>query len=612
MKRLAPLTLALSLAYSAAQAGTFSSYDDASLQVGQQLMQSNGLLLRNGDNVWKRIREGYQLTEVDSELVRRHERMYSAKPEYLKRTLTRGQRYLFHIMNEVERRGMPTEIALLPLVESAFNPTAVSGAKAAGLWQFMPATGRHYGLEQTFWYDGRRDVLGATNAALDYLENLYAMFGDWNLALASYNWGEGNVSRALERNRAKGLPETFEAIRMPNETRNYVPKLLAVRNILAEPERFGLKLDKFDNRPYFVAVSTGKHMDIDVAAKLAGMSLDEFKALNPAFNRPIYAHKPGRQLLVPASKAELFEKNLAEYREPLLSWQVYTAQSGDNIDELAQRHGMSVERLRNVNGLASNSLAPGQPLLLAALSSQTASPAPAALNTDVDTTPDTYVSPLLTANAGAGAAVERLAQADKPATADSKPAVVRVSADSEAKPRPATVASEPARAVQTAAADANGGITRRVSAVLTPSPAVASNTVASSADTPATSRHTVAPGDTLYNISRRYNLSVAELKTLNQLDGEAVKLGQTLAVKLMATAVAAAAPSASPAKADKADKPEHKEVRKEYVVQRGDTLFSIARKFNIDHDDLKKWNPTHALARLQPGFKLTLWTSSLR
>lgn len=148
--------------------------------------------------------------------------------------------------------------------------------------------------------------------------------------------------------------------------------------------------------------------------------------------------------------------------------------------------------------------------------------------------------------------------------------------------------------------------------MLTPSPAVASNTVASSADTPATSRHTVAPGDTLYNISRRYNLSVAELKTLNQLDGEAVKLGQTLAVKLMATAVAAAAPSASPAKADKADKPEHKEVRKEYVVQRGDTLFSIARKFNIDHDDLKKWNPTHALARLQPGFKLTLWTSSLR
>lgn len=298
MKPFAPLALALSLAFSVAHADEAPGDPSQPMQVGMQLMQSNAHLLRNGDNVWARVREGFQLTEVDSELVRRHERLYSAKPEYLKRTLDRSKRYLFHIMNEVERRGMPTEIALLPLVESAFNPGAVSSAKAAGLWQFMPATGRHYGLEQTFWYDGRRDVLGATNAALDYLENLYAMFGDWSLALAAYNWGEGNVSRALEKNRAKGLPEEFSAIRLPNETRNYVPKLIAVRNILAEPERFGLKLDKFDNRPYFVAVSTGKHMDLDVAAKLAEMPMDEFKALNPAFNRPIYAHKPGRQLLV--------------------------------------------------------------------------------------------------------------------------------------------------------------------------------------------------------------------------------------------------------------------------------------------------------------------------
>lgn len=575
MKKLAPLTLAFSLACSAAQAGSFSDRDDMALPAGQQLMQDNGMLLRNGDDVWVRIREGFQLAEVNADLVRRHERLYSAKPEYLKRTLARGQRYLFHIMNEVERRGMPTEIALLPLVESAFNPTAVSSAKAAGLWQFMPATGRHYGLEQTFWYDGRRDVLSATNAALDYLENLYAMFGDWNLALASYNWGEGNVSRALERNRTKGQTEDFESIRLPDETRNYVPKLLAVRNILAQPERFGLKLDKFDNRPHFVAVSAGKHMDIDVAARLAGMSLDEFKALNPAFNRPIYAHKPGRQLLIPASKAELFEKNLAEYREPLLSWQVYTAQAGDSVEDLAQRHNMSIERLRGINGLAGKSLAPGQPLLLAALTPPTQG---AAFNSDVDTTPDTYVSPLLVAAGGSGTAVERLASASKPA-AEARPALTRISG-SDGKPRPASV-SEPVRPVLAA----------------TPP-----------ADAPAaSSRHTVVAGDTLYNISRRYDLSVAELKTLNQLDGEALKLGQTLAVKLMATAVAAAAPaSLSPARSPT------KEVRKEYVVQKGDTLFSIARKFNIDHDDLKRWNPSRMLARLQPGFKLTLWTVGMR
>lgn len=608
MKSLAPLTLALSLAFSAAQAGTFSE-SDASMQAGLQLMQNNGSLLRNGDDVWVRIREGFQLTEVNADLVRRHERMYSAKPEYLKRTLARGQRYLFHIMNEVERRGMPTEIALLPLVESAFNPTAVSSAKAAGLWQFMPATGRHYGLEQTFWYDGRRDVLGATNAALDYLENLYAMFGDWNLALASYNWGEGNVSRALERNRAKGQAEDYESIRMPNETRNYVPKLLAVRNILAEPERFGLKLDKFDNRPHFVAVSTGKHMDIDVAAKLAGMSLDEFKALNPAFNRPIYAHKPGRQLLIPASKAELFEKNLAEYREPLLSWQVYTAQAGDSLEELAERHGMSVERLRSVNGLAGKSVAPGQPLLLAALNPQTNAAAAPALNTDVDATPDTYVSPLLTAAAKTPPLAQLAAApvATVAVTGDPAPTAPRATPAAEVvKPAPranlAEADSKPAKPAQANAAQPQAEpAARRVSATLA--------SASSDAPTPALSRHTVESGDTLYNISRRYNLSVAELKALNQLDSEALKLGQTLAVKLMATAVAAAAPASSSKPAAKA---EPKEVRKEYVVQKGDTLFSIARKFNIDHDDLKKWNQVKALSRLQPGFKLTLWTSSLR
>ncbi len=581
MKPFAPLALALSLAFSVAHADEAPGDPSQPMQVGMQLMQSNAHLLRNGDNVWARVREGFQLTEVDSELVRRHERLYSAKPEYLKRTLDRSKRYLFHIMNEVERRGMPTEIALLPLVESAFNPGAVSSAKAAGLWQFMPATGRHYGLEQTFWYDGRRDVLGATNAALDYLENLYAMFGDWSLALAAYNWGEGNVSRALEKNRAKGLPEEFSAIRLPNETRNYVPKLIAVRNILAEPERFGLKLDKFDNRPYFVAVSTGKHMDLDVAAKLAEMPMDEFKALNPAFNRPIYAHKPGRQLLIPATKAELFEKNLAAYQAPLLSWQVYTAQPGDSVEDLAQRYGMTIERLRSVNGLAGNAIAPGQPLVLAALNpAATPSASTLTISADTDTTPDTLASPAPVARLAAATPVTLAAAAAKDAVSD---APVRTAASE---------LSRPVAVVGDSASPERADAPRRVAATLAPQ-------TASSADN-SVSRHTVAAGDTLYNIARRYNLSVAELKTLNRLDDEAIKLGQTLTVKGSASSAVASAKPVS--------KPEPRETRKEYVVQKGDTLFSIARKFNIDHDDLKKWNQTKSLARLQPGFKLTLWT----
>jgi membrane-bound lytic murein transglycosylase D len=209
---------------------------DEAQAAGLDMMLLNSSLLRNGDNVWERAREGFQLPEVNADIVRKQERLYSSKPEYFKRILDRSHKYLFHIMNEVERRGMPTEIAFLPVVESAFVPTANSPVGAAGLWQFMPATGRHYGLEQTWWYDGRRDIMEATRAALDYLQNLYAQFGDWNLALAAYNWGEGNLARAIARAQAAGLEPTYENIKMPNETRNYAPKLIAVRNILSQPE----------------------------------------------------------------------------------------------------------------------------------------------------------------------------------------------------------------------------------------------------------------------------------------------------------------------------------------------------------------------------------------
>ncbi len=348
-----------------AYADNFLAPDSAS-RVAQYLTQQNNGTLRNGDNVWLRVRDGFQLGEVNSELVRRHERMYSKNPESFRRMLTRSHRYLFHIINEVERRGMPTEIALLPLVESAFNAQAMSPVGASGLWQFMPATGRQYGLEQTWWYDGRRDVTAATRAALDYLENLHAMFGDWNLALASYNWGEGNVSRAIARNRARGLPEDFENLSLPAETRNYVPKLLAVRNILAEPQRFSVRLEKLPNKPYFVAISPGKHMDLEVAAKLAETTEEEVRFLNPGFNRPVLAHKTGRQILIPAAKSERFHENLARFSAPLMNWQPYVAQVDDTAEDIAQRFGMDLDILKRTNGLTNLRIQPGQPLLVAA------------------------------------------------------------------------------------------------------------------------------------------------------------------------------------------------------------------------------------------------------
>ena len=220
-------------------------------------------------DVWERVRSGYTMKPMDTELVRHWEIFYSAKPEYFARMVDRSSHYLFHIIEEIERRKMPAEVALLPMIESAYNPQAYSKAHASGLWQFIPSTGKHYGLRQNWWYDGRRDVIAATSAALDYLEKLYGMFGDWELALASYNWGEGAVGRALARNQAKGLPTDYASLTMPAETRNYLPKLIAVKNIIADPARFGVKLAGIPNEPYFQVISVKRHIDVKLAGRSA-------------------------------------------------------------------------------------------------------------------------------------------------------------------------------------------------------------------------------------------------------------------------------------------------------------------------------------------------------
>lgn len=318
-------------------------------------------------DVWDRLRSGFQMSEVNPELVRKHEQYYASRAQYFSRTLARGSKYLYFITDEVERRKMPTEIALLPVIESAFVPKAKSHVGADGLWQFMPATGTDFGLEQTWWYDGRRDVYDATHAALDYLESLNKMFdGDWALALASYNWGQGNLSRAVKRARANGVAPTYENLKMPNETRNYVPKLLAVRNIIDNPRNFGLELTELPNKPYFEAIHVGKHMDVALAANFAEISLDEFYALNPAYKLPVYADKQGRKMLIPAEKVSTFNKNLRKWgNKPLMSWDVYTAQGGESIYDLATQAGMSLAEFKDMNGIYGSSISRGRPLLMA-------------------------------------------------------------------------------------------------------------------------------------------------------------------------------------------------------------------------------------------------------
>lgn len=316
-------------------------------------------------DVWERIRNGYTMKPMDTELVRHWENFYSAKPEYFARMVDRGSHYLFHIIEEVERRKMPAEVALLPMIESAYNPQAYSKAHASGLWQFIPSTGKLYGLRQNWWYDGRRDVIAATNAALDYLEKLYGMFGDWELALASYNWGEGAVSRAVERNKAKGLPADYASLTMPAETRNYLPKLIAVKNIIADPARFGIKLAHVPNEPYFAVVTVKRHIDVKLAARFANMPVEEFRFLNPAHNKPVIKSDGGETIVLPRDRVAMFTANIENHDKPLVSWQAHTVKPGEKPEKIAASYGMSVTELKQVNNIStSNKFRTGLPLLV--------------------------------------------------------------------------------------------------------------------------------------------------------------------------------------------------------------------------------------------------------
>lgn len=316
-------------------------------------------------DVWSRIRGGFAMRDLDSKLVAKHEKWYASRPDYVARMTERARRYLFYITEEVERRGMPSEIALLPMIESAFNPGAYSISRASGIWQFIPSTGKKFGMQQNWWYDGRRDIISATNGALDYLQNLHDMFGDWELALAAYNCGEGGVKRAQARNRKRGLPVNYTSLKLPRETSNYVPKLLAVKNIIANPATFGLVLQDIPDEPYFAAVTTAKHIDVKLAAQLADISIEEFAALNPAHNRPVILQETTDVILLPVDKMETFRANLEGYNKPLVTWQPYQPKKGERLDKLAPRFGLSVENLKSVNGLASRgNISTGQTLLV--------------------------------------------------------------------------------------------------------------------------------------------------------------------------------------------------------------------------------------------------------
>ncbi|MBQ6657419.1 MAG: transglycosylase SLT domain-containing protein [Ottowia sp.] len=322
--------------------------------------------LRAPGDIWERIRRGYAMPDIDTALVRQQENYYASHPAYIQRMTERSRRYIFHIVEELEQRRMPTELALLPFVESAFNPQAVSSAKAAGLWQFIPSTGANFDLRQNSLHDERRDVVASTRAALDYLERLHGMFGDWHLALAAYNWGEGNVQRAIARNRAAGLGESYLDLRMPNETRHYVPKLQAIKNIVSDPARFGGQLPHIENEPYFESVPIKHDMDVAVAARLAEISVEDFRAINPSQRKPIIFAASTPTILLPWDNVDIFKENLS--RTPvseLASWTAWVVPEKLRPADIAQRFGMSEAEFRAMNSIPrGNHIAGGSTVLV--------------------------------------------------------------------------------------------------------------------------------------------------------------------------------------------------------------------------------------------------------
>lgn len=321
----------------------------------------------HGD-LFDRMRAGFGLADSDRRAIEQQLDWYARNPEYLERTFGRAELYLHHIISEVEARRMPLEIALLPVVESAFEPYAYSRARAAGLWQFIPGTGSRFGLRQNWWYDGRRDVIEATRAALDYLQFMHDEFnGDWLLAIAGYNCGEACVARAIRNNQAAGLAIDFWSLKLPAETRAYVPKLLAMKRLVAEPEIYGIGFSPIANEPYFTRVETLGQIDLNLAAELAGVTYEELFELNPAFHR--WATDPAgpHYLLLPTDAATLFRENLAQLTpEERLRAKRYTVQKGDTVTSVARRFDTQQLVVRDLNGLQGTTLTAGTELLVPA------------------------------------------------------------------------------------------------------------------------------------------------------------------------------------------------------------------------------------------------------
>ena len=580
------------------------------------------------EELYQRMRQGFSMPNINNALVLHHQQWYLNHPDSLRRMVERSSRYLHHIVEEIDRRGMPMELALLPMVESAYNPTAYSRSHAAGLWQFVPATGKQYKLEQNWWADGRRDIVASTAAALEYLQYIYELHGDWHLALASYNWGEGAVGKAMARNAAQGLPTDYLSLKMPEETRQYVPKLQALKNIFSNPNILAdLNIGGVPNRPYFATVTRPANIDVKLAAELAGMPVKEFVALNPAHNRPVI--KSETRMVIPADKVDTFLSNLEAHEgsdKPLSSWQAYTLRPGDKLEEIAPRFGMTVANLRAVNGINGRiKLSPGLTLLVAGqegteaadaagLPEQQLLPEQARLAEQVRPVEQirpvepprlplvepTPVAPTRTHTVVKGETLVKVAQHYGMTVAELKQLNKLHANQVNAGTRLAVAAPEPA-SKPAASRIVVAEVESKAAAPRAEPTAVAS-----------TRTHTVVKGETLLKVAQHYGMTVAELKQLNKLHANQVNAGTRLAVAAPepASKPASAAQRSTLAELDSKQAvsrsdPASVAVPRTHTVQKGETLAQVANRFGLSIAELKQINKLHA-DRVTAGTKLAL------
>lgn len=555
-------------------------------------------------DVWERIRRGFAIPDLASPAVDRWLRFYTRDPAYLRRMADRAGQYLYDIVENVEARGMPMELALLPFVESAFQPEALSKAKAAGLWQFMPATGNDYSLNQNLWRDDRQDVLQSTRAALDYFEYLHGMFGDWQLALAAYNWGEGSVSRAIARAKRAGRAADYAHLRMPRETADYVPKLEAIKRIIENPSKYGIELPDVGNEPFFVTTTKPRDIDTKTAAELAGMPLEEFRALNPSYKLPVIVASHNNVMLLPADRVDYFIDNLASWMDsgqPLSRWSTYKLQQGETLAAVAERAGMSESFLREVNGIPKGrQVLPNSTLLILSDAGDdiSADDADARLRLSPQTTwrrvtyrvrpGDTLstiarrwhitMKSIVTANRLRS---DRLRAGQR--------LILTVPNVERAPIQQASRSTGSHKIHAVSSGETLSSIARRygvsVSALRTTN-RISGNVIrpgqrlripgTAGDDLPAAVIYTVRQGDALSTIAQRFGTTVTKLKRANRLTNNTLRVGQRLEI-----------PDAEPARAKREIEAPKSEI---YVVRQGDTLSEIADRYGVGLSKLRAAN----------------------